>query len=108
MTSFIQTNKPFAFTISILAILLALSACSKKAAEPAQDAKPAEATAETPKAAEPAQDAKPVEAAVEAPKAQEPAQDTKSAEAAAPKKAENSDADMTIEDIMADIAGTYK
>ncbi|MBQ9818545.1 MAG: hypothetical protein IJM59_13910 [Proteobacteria bacterium] len=104
MTSFIQTNKPFAFTISILAILLALSACSKKAAESAQDAKPAEAAAETPKAAEPAQDDKPVDAAVEAPKAQEPAQDDKPAEAAAaPQKAENSDADMTIDDIMANI-----
>ena len=98
MTSFIQTNKPFMFTISILAILSALSACSKKAPEPAQDAKSAEAAAETPKAQEPAQDTKPAEAAVEAPKAQEPAQDTKPAEAA-----ENSDADMTIDDIMANI-----
>ena len=42
MTSFIQTNKPFMFTISILAILLALNACSKKAAEPAQDVNPTE------------------------------------------------------------------
>jgi hypothetical protein len=84
MTSFIQTNNPFMFTISILAILSSLSACSKKAPEPAQDAKSAEAAAETPKA-------------------QEPAQDTKPAEATAPQKAENSDADMTIDDIMANI-----
>ncbi|GEM_PF-5007000 len=73
MKSFLHQNRIFMFTICILAMLSALSACSKKAPEPAQDAKPAEAAAEAPKADEPAQEAKPAEAAAEAPKANEQA-----------------------------------
>ncbi len=61
-------------TICILAMLSALSACSKKAPEPAQDAKPAEAAAEAPKAnvQAAANEEKPAEAALEPPKAPEP------------------------------------
>ena len=74
MKSFQHQNRIFMLTICILAMLSALSACSKKAPESAQDAKPIEAAAEAPKADEPAQDAKPAEATAEAPKANEQAQ----------------------------------
>lgn len=73
MKSFQHQNRIFMLTICILAMLSALSACSKKAPEPAQNAKPIEAAAEAPKANEPAQDAKPAEAVAETPKANEQA-----------------------------------
>ena len=74
MKSFLHQNRIFMLTICILAMLSALSACSKKAPEPAQDAKPAEAAAESPKANEQAaaNEEKPAEAAPEPPKAPEP------------------------------------
>ena len=74
MKSFPHQNRIFMLTICILAMLSALSACSKKAPEPTQDAKPAEAAAEAPKANEQAaaNEEKPAEAAPEPQKAPEP------------------------------------
>ena len=74
MKSFQHQNRIFMLTICILAMLSALSACSKKAPEPAQDAKPIEAAAEAPKANEQAQanEEKKAEAEPEPEKAPEP------------------------------------
>ncbi len=63
MKSFQPQNRIFTLTLCILAALLALSACGKKSAEPAQDAKPAESAADTQIAEKPASDDSPAAAA---------------------------------------------
>ena len=83
MKSFQHQNRIFTLTLCILAALLALNACGKKSAEPAQDAKPAESAADAQIAEKPASDDSPAAAAAETPKADEqaPANEEKQAEA---------------------------